>query len=364
MSYDRVRLMMGGEGVKSLTRTPARRETSAADYRGPSFDVYVEYDHRVDRRPTARTVLVRAPMPLLPADVEALVDRFGAPDAGADELSDGLHEGVAVWVDEPCGVVVTAYRPAPSWWAAEGGTTLQLETLDLARKGDSPASSSLSAILERKNGSPAAISDEASSMGTDLPAVPEIPPPVMEPVADPVVVSEVAPSPRPQERRPVPAAPTAMPVVPAVRAAPQTIATWHAEVSVHSARATAPKSNAPAVPQTIATWHAQVPAAVPPLRTLRGAATPPDRPAKRIKFVPPVYPPTARWLGKPGHVTLAIVVEADGTVATSPRIVAVRPTGRGFGEAAIDAVQRWRFSPAIQSGRPVESNLTIGVEFE
>jgi protein TonB len=69
-------------------------------------------------------------------------------------------------------------------------------------------------------------------------------------------------------------------------------------------------------------------------------------------------------LGKTGHVTLAIVVKADGTVATKPRVVAVHPPGRGFAESAIDAVRKWRFSPAIQRGRPIASFITVDVEFE
>ena len=92
--------------------------------------------------------------------------------------------------------------------------------------------------------------------------------------------------------------------------------------------------------------------------------TPADRPAQRIEFVPPVHPRAARWLGQTGHVTLAIEVKADGTVASKPRVVAVHPAGRGFAESAIDAVQKWRFNPAMQRGRPIASYITVDVEFE
>jgi hypothetical protein len=170
MSYGRVRQTMGGGGIPSITWNLRSRETSATEYPGPGLDVYVEFDHRINHRPAARAVLVRASMSLLPKVVEELVDRFGEPDAGADDLSDGSLEGVAVWVNEACGVVLTAYRPRESWWAAEGRTILQLETLDLARRGDSPASSILSAILERRHGAPT-----ADSMSANRPAASESP---------------------------------------------------------------------------------------------------------------------------------------------------------------------------------------------
>jgi protein TonB len=65
-----------------------------------------------------------------------------------------------------------------------------------------------------------------------------------------------------------------------------------------------------------------------------------------------------------GHVTVAIVVKADGTIANDLRVVAAHPAGRGFEEAALDAVHKWRFNPAVSEGKPVESRLTLEVEFE
>jgi len=278
MSNDQVRLKMGGGGIPSITRQLDRRETSIANYPGPAVEVLVEYDHRIDSRPAARAVLVRVSMPLSPSNVEELVHRFGTPDAGADDLSDGSVDTLAIWVNEPCGIVLTAHPPQDSWWAANGRTILQLETLDAARREDSPARSSLGAILDRQHGVPAAIS--------------------------------------------VPGAPAA---------------------AVDSVAAPLPRQEAQ---QDVA------------------PATPSDRPAERISFVPPVYPRTARWLKIEGHVTLEIVVKANGRVSKKPRIVAEHPTGQGFGQAAVDAVPTWRFSPATRAGKPVKSTLTIDVEFK
>jgi protein TonB len=347
MSYELVRRKMGGEGIPSVMRNPDNRETSAADYPGPTRDVYVEYDRRINRGKAARAVRVRASMPLLPTIAAALVDRFGVPDAGADKILDDLNDGIAVWVDESCGLVLTAYHPRESWWKTEGRTTLQLETLDLARRGDSPASSSLSEILARKRGTPA-----ESSVATSLPADTTIPPQGMtflansfqpnNPPIDQPVVAVVAPLPRQPEPE------VSAPAPPPVPAAARTIETWHPKVS---ASITVP------APRAVATPAPGVPVEVAP-------DTPPDKLAERITYIPPVYPRTARWLGVPGHVTLAIVVRTDGTITKTPRVLAENPPGKGFAEAAVEAVRQWTFSPAIRKGNPVKSTLTVDIEFE
>jgi TonB family protein len=290
---------MGGEGVKTLIRIPGSGETSGVDYASPTSDVYVEYDRRVDRGPPARAVRVRALTPLLPATVQTLLSRLGPPDAGADDLVEGLRDEPAVWVDETCDVVLIAYRSSTSWWAAGGGTFLQVETLDLARQGGSPASPRLGEILARKHG-PAAV--PAPAISETLP----VPPPLSVRIT--ATLREAPPAPPPEARG--------------------------------------------------------LPRSPPPIAKLPGTNKAPDGRAERITFVPPVYPATAKWLGVKGHVTLAIDVRADGSVANRPRVVAVHPAGRGFEEAAINAVRTWRFKPAIRGGRPVASSLRIDVDFE
>jgi protein TonB len=357
MSHDQVRLKMGGGGIESITRQLDRRETSVANYPGPALEVMVEYDHRIDRRPTARAVLVRASMPLSPSDVEELVNRFGTPDVGADDLSDGSVDGIAIWVNEPCGIVLTAYPPRDSWWAAKGRTILQLETLDAAQRVDSPASSSLGAILDRQHRVPAAIPVPAAPA-----AAVEIPSPVPTPTPTPAKAIDEAPSPPAAPAvdsvaAPLPRQEAQKDVTSETKAAPLTIATWHPVVAAEAAPAPPPAAKPPAATHSVETLHPQGPAVV-------ATAAPSDRPAERILFVPPIYPRTARWLGSKGHVTLAIVVKANGKVAGSPRVVAVDPPNQGFAESAIAAVHTWRFSPALRAGKPVKSTLTIDVAFE
>ncbi len=68
----------------------------------------------------------------------------------------------------------------------------------------------------------------------------------------------------------------------------------------------------------------------------------------------PEYPPAALAAGFEGAVTVAAVINEDGSIgvvevveSTSPRL--------GFEEAALDAFRQWRFAPATQDNEPVFS---------
>ena len=512
MTPDMVKHRMGADGVRNLIRNADNAESSGVSYPGPPTDVYVQYDRRMDRG-RARTVLVRTSMSPAPGTAQALVHRFGPPHAGAENLARGLEDGAAIWVDEACGVVLSAYRPKSDWWTGGGGALLQLETLDLARRGGSPASPQIAAILAGKK-APAPVAaasqppaeapkaeppsappevvvvpmEEApvaakrsvdgtttdgvepveappviangSPQGADAnggrPPVPSAgdetvpavdgataaqaePPVAVDPVPQPPPPPSIEPAtaaPVPQESSPplqetTPPAPSVPPQNPETappgssappspveeprsqraaevippplsaqtqgttgetktaspqRAAevtppplskqtpgttgqtntaskPATIATWR----TGAPKPTPPNAEKPA-PQTIASWHGPSqaqpaampppPSAPPPKETPRG-----DRPAERIASKDPVSPPTAKWLGLKGHVTLDIVVRSDGSVGSRPRVVSATPAGRGFEEAAVDAVREWRFNPATRRGVPVESKLTVVVDF-
>jgi TonB family protein len=87
-----------------------------------------------------------------------------------------------------------------------------------------------------------------------------------------------------------------------------------------------------------------------------------DAPARRTTYVPPVYPPGARRLGIWGTVTLAVVVRSDGTVGET-RVVASRPEGHGFEQAARDAAAKWIYAPAIRGDKPVDSTIEVVIAF-
>ncbi len=75
----------------------------------------------------------------------------------------------------------------------------------------------------------------------------------------------------------------------------------------------------------------------------------------------PVYPRQARHRGQQGEVLLAVWIDAAGAVAQ----VRVLHSSRFplLDRAALQAVTRWRFTPARQDGRAVASYVKIPVRF-
>ncbi|HEX8298812.1 MAG TPA: energy transducer TonB [Rubricoccaceae bacterium] len=77
------------------------------------------------------------------------------------------------------------------------------------------------------------------------------------------------------------------------------------------------------------------------------------------------YPVVARRAGTSGLIDVTVDVQADGTVSS---VRAVNRTARGIGEqalaeAAIAAVSRAMFTPAIRAGVPVASTITLPIRF-
>ncbi|HET9480462.1 MAG TPA: energy transducer TonB [Candidatus Polarisedimenticolia bacterium] len=83
------------------------------------------------------------------------------------------------------------------------------------------------------------------------------------------------------------------------------------------------------------------------------------RPPIRTRFVKPEYPETARIARVQGRVVLEIVIDRAGAVE-DVRILRSDPL---FDRAAIEAVRRWEYQPALQAGRAVKVYLTVIVEF-
>lgn len=74
-----------------------------------------------------------------------------------------------------------------------------------------------------------------------------------------------------------------------------------------------------------------------------------------------VYPEHAIRYGLQGTVTLIASISADGEVIDTQI-----KNGLGFGcsEAAEDAVRKIKYIPARKSGQPIESKLTLNIEFK
>ncbi len=62
-----------------------------------------------------------------------------------------------------------------------------------------------------------------------------------------------------------------------------------------------------------------------------------------------------------GAVDIAYTVDAAGVVRDAV-VVSAEPAGV-FDEAALNAIQRWRFSPKLQDGKPVPSRKRFKFTF-
>jgi protein TonB len=84
------------------------------------------------------------------------------------------------------------------------------------------------------------------------------------------------------------------------------------------------------------------------------------RPPELVTKVQPEYPEVARRARAEGKVILEIVVNRNGEVE-SAKVLKSHPL---FDQAAIDAVKKWKYNPALQSGRPVKVYITVVVDFK
>jgi TonB family protein len=74
----------------------------------------------------------------------------------------------------------------------------------------------------------------------------------------------------------------------------------------------------------------------------------------------PEFSEQARAAHYQGVCVLKLIVGADGL----PRDIKVTtPLGMGLDEKAIEAVRKWRFSPALRDGQPVAVEIAVEVDF-
>jgi protein TonB len=79
-----------------------------------------------------------------------------------------------------------------------------------------------------------------------------------------------------------------------------------------------------------------------------------------LEKVEPSYPQVARRAGLGGRVTLRAVIAPDGGVESVEVFSSTNPL---FNEAAVEAVRRWRYRPAVMNGRPVRVYFSVVVDF-
>lgn len=90
-----------------------------------------------------------------------------------------------------------------------------------------------------------------------------------------------------------------------------------------------------------------------------GSDSPPLRIAEQSP--PPAYPASALRKGERGVVLLKVMVDAQGR---PERVRVIQRSGsRALDRAAVEAVQQWRFQPAVSAGQPVAGEVEIPIEF-
>lgn len=81
---------------------------------------------------------------------------------------------------------------------------------------------------------------------------------------------------------------------------------------------------------------------------------------EELDRVIPRYPPMARRGGVQGPVVVRGVVRKDGTIDD---VEVIKDLPYGLGDAAREAVSRWRFRPATYKGQPIDVYYTVTVNF-
>lgn len=132
----------------------------------------------------------------------------------------------------------------------------------------------------------------------------------------------------------------------------------NAQTRPHLVEEPTPPPPAP-VAEAPASTAAAVEPAAPPSSPATGGDSPPQRIAAQSPA--PTYPASALRKGESGVVLLNVSVDPQGR-PTRVR-VAQRSGSRALDRAAIEAVQRWHFQPAMAAGQPVAGQVQVPIEF-
>jgi protein TonB len=119
----------------------------------------------------------------------------------------------------------------------------------------------------------------------------------------------------------------------------------------------------PPIVATPAPAPVQVAAAAPPppAPVTTGPVRVSDLDAKAVTVIAPKYPIESRRKREQGTVVLAVSVTPAGSVG---EVRIARSSGfERLDKAALDAVRRWRWSPTMRDGVPVEVRGTVDIPF-
>lgn len=82
---------------------------------------------------------------------------------------------------------------------------------------------------------------------------------------------------------------------------------------------------------------------------------------KFTRYVEPAFRRRPRGGEPAGWVELSFVVGTDGRTR-KVKVISASPSDR-YESAALAAVKRWRFVPAMEAGRPVERRTAVRLRF-
>jgi protein TonB len=117
---------------------------------------------------------------------------------------------------------------------------------------------------------------------------------------------------------------------------------------------TGPEISTPVAPPTLPLLPPPPAIDVRPVRQSAGVQA-----ANLIYQVKPVYPPLARTTRTQGIVVLEAVISKNGSI-DSLRVISGHPL---LTQAALDAVQQWRYRPTMLNNEPVDVVTTVTVTF-
>jgi len=86
-----------------------------------------------------------------------------------------------------------------------------------------------------------------------------------------------------------------------------------------------------------------------------------DRVPTPIRQVAPTYPFDLRRAGVSGTVVVDFIVGTDGNVY---RAYAVRSTNPQLAQAAVAAIEKWKYRPGIRHGKAVNTHLQVPITFD
>ncbi len=86
------------------------------------------------------------------------------------------------------------------------------------------------------------------------------------------------------------------------------------------------------------------------------------RPPKELERVPPRFPEGARQFRTTGTLVVRVAITKEGTVS-SPRVLTPLPAPT-LSYAALEAIRKWRYEPAMLDGVPIATTLTVNVTYE